>query len=611
MGDFWRYYSGAATAPVLTIVIGGNHEASNHMWELYYGGWLAPNIYFLGSAGFVNVGGLRIGGISGIYKKFDYHKGHHEVPPLSSDDIVSIFHTRSLEVMRCKSIRQPVDIFMSHDWPIGVYDFGDRPSLIRAKPFFEDEIKNNDLGSPSNSEILEIIQPAYWFSGNGVVNAMFDRFLYLLCFFFLFLSLILNMYLLQLNYTKCFQCILTTPGLGHLHVKFSAIIPHDDFGKATRFLALDKCLPRRKFLQILDIGQELHGAPPVLEYDPEWLAVLADTAKYYSPLNFDQRLPAWLEVTEERIEEVVTAFGPLQIPENFTVTACFYCYLGIEIGMRIYQEQAESGNTGPSLAVNQSRDISNEWLFTCFGIPNETIPENCTVVIPEEKDKLEIKLEEEEAEEMEKGGIDIPREEFLNPNQDFKAPEYRERGPSDTRIAPNGASVVRRRLMDSLPLPVNTGPKPLKPLLPRRNLMAPLVKEEVKTERNLSSEERNLGEDQIKTERNLSGESTEKMDTKEDPPEEEEYDPSAPDISLSSLSAISHDTMNVALGFVDEEFDVDNETDDALVAKFMSLKKRRDLLSHVTGYQPIRDQRDRKRTRYRNRPNQEIPALIG
>lgn len=29
-----RYYSGEATAPVLTIIIGGNHEASNYMWEL-------------------------------------------------------------------------------------------------------------------------------------------------------------------------------------------------------------------------------------------------------------------------------------------------------------------------------------------------------------------------------------------------------------------------------------------------------------------------------------------------------------------------------------------------------------------------------------------------
>ena len=29
-----RYYTGKKKAPMLTIVIGGNHEASNYMWEL-------------------------------------------------------------------------------------------------------------------------------------------------------------------------------------------------------------------------------------------------------------------------------------------------------------------------------------------------------------------------------------------------------------------------------------------------------------------------------------------------------------------------------------------------------------------------------------------------
>lgn len=43
-----RYYSGEKKAPVLTIFIGGNHEASNHLQELPYGGWVAPNIYYLG-----------------------------------------------------------------------------------------------------------------------------------------------------------------------------------------------------------------------------------------------------------------------------------------------------------------------------------------------------------------------------------------------------------------------------------------------------------------------------------------------------------------------------------------------------------------------------------
>ena len=43
-----RYYSGEKKAPVLTIFIGGNHEASNYLQELPYGGWVAPNIYYLG-----------------------------------------------------------------------------------------------------------------------------------------------------------------------------------------------------------------------------------------------------------------------------------------------------------------------------------------------------------------------------------------------------------------------------------------------------------------------------------------------------------------------------------------------------------------------------------
>lgn len=41
----------------------------------YYGGWAAPNIYFLGFAGVVKFGKLRIGGLSGIYNARHYHLG--------------------------------------------------------------------------------------------------------------------------------------------------------------------------------------------------------------------------------------------------------------------------------------------------------------------------------------------------------------------------------------------------------------------------------------------------------------------------------------------------------------------------------------------------------
>ena len=61
--------------------VGGNHEAVNYLWELYYGGWAAPNIRYLGHAGVINFGGLRIAGLSGIFKGKDYKAGHHEKPP--------------------------------------------------------------------------------------------------------------------------------------------------------------------------------------------------------------------------------------------------------------------------------------------------------------------------------------------------------------------------------------------------------------------------------------------------------------------------------------------------------------------------------------------------
>lgn len=136
MCSFYKYYSGEKTAPVLTIFIGGNHEASNYLQELPYGGWVAPNIYYLGYAGVINVAGIRIGGISGIYKGNDYLKGHFEYAPYDENSKRSVYHIRNLEVFRLKQIAQPLQIFISHDWPTGVWEAGDKDQLLRFKPFF-------------------------------------------------------------------------------------------------------------------------------------------------------------------------------------------------------------------------------------------------------------------------------------------------------------------------------------------------------------------------------------------------------------------------------------------------------------------------------------------
>ncbi|KAF6142120.1 hypothetical protein GIB67_037038 [Kingdonia uniflora] len=222
MNSFWKYYSGQEIVPFPTVFIGGNHEASNYLWELYYGGWAAPNIYFLGFAGVIKFGNVRIGGISGIYKGNHYRLGHFERPPYNESDIKSVYHVREYDVYKLMQVEDPIDIFLSHDWPIGITDYGNWRELVRFKPYFKQEIEEKTLGSKAAAELLDKLKPPYWFSA-------------------------------------------------HLHCKFAAAVQHGENGPVTKFLALDKCLPGRKFLQIIEI--ESGPGPYEIRYDEEWLAI--------------------------------------------------------------------------------------------------------------------------------------------------------------------------------------------------------------------------------------------------------------------------------------------------------------------------------------------------
>tara|TARA_B110001452_G_C15236869_1_gene428255 strand:+ start:1468 stop:2790 length:1323 start_codon:yes stop_codon:yes gene_type:complete len=280
MQTFYKYYSGEAVAPVLTIFIGGNHEANSHNWELYHGGWVAPNIYFLGYAGVVNVGGVRIAGVSGIYNSRHFHMGHFEKPPYDDDSLRSAYHVRELEVLRMLQLRQPIDVFLSHDWPTNVGVHGNMQQLISKKRHLGDELRSGSLGSPPNERLLHTLRPNYWFAA-------------------------------------------------HLHVKFAAAVRHDA-QHATRFLALDKCLPGRDFLQLIQIAGD--GSPVELKYDAEWLAVLRSTAALFSTSRARMQLdPATLTASlgrsdfapsEEELQKVLACCGgDLSVPHNFCMTA--------------------------------------------------------------------------------------------------------------------------------------------------------------------------------------------------------------------------------------------------------------------------------------------------
>ena len=295
--DFHAYYAGVKQAPVLTIFIGGNHEASNHLAELAHGGWVAPNIYYAGHAGAILVHGVRLAGLSGIYKGGHYRLPRTEAPPYTPDTLRSAYHVRALAAHRLARMSgTPIDVCLSHDWPTGIAVHGDTRALVSRKPFLRSEIDDGSLGSPAAASLLASLRPAHWFSA-------------------------------------------------HLHTKFAALVEHGEVVEegasirspegssyptnpagfaTTRFLALDKCLPGRAFLQVVDVVPSVPDAPAGLAYDAHWCAILQKTASF-EQAGAGSLPPVVAPPTPDEVAAAAAALtaahGSLSIPSNFEVTA--------------------------------------------------------------------------------------------------------------------------------------------------------------------------------------------------------------------------------------------------------------------------------------------------
>ena len=194
-----------------------------------------------------------------------------------------------------------LDVFLSHDWPSDIWNFGNRDRLLKQKPYFKADMASGKLGSPPLMELLRMLKPRRWFAA-------------------------------------------------HLHVRFDAVVPHDYSKKQsaspirgtqhnstsnstnslegqkkmsstdadegdfvpfnsseyteTRFMALDKVLPGRDFLQIVSIpvlGQAGPDDESDLKWDVEWVSVLRKTHFLLQTSASPTPLPSVVETVTDQV----------------------------------------------------------------------------------------------------------------------------------------------------------------------------------------------------------------------------------------------------------------------------------------------------------------------
>jgi lariat debranching enzyme len=385
--DFHEYYSGARSAPYLTVFVGGNHEASNYMWELYYGGWAAPNIYYMGAANVVRLGPLRIAGLSGIWKGYNYKKPHYERLPYNHADVKSIYSVRELDTRKLLQIRSQVDIGVSHDWPRSMEWKGNHQQLFRVKPHFEQQAKDGTLGSVAAEKVLERLRPAHWFSAHMHIkySAIWEHEDALTSASestgdATTIPINEGAFATEVNGSPpappakneeeidldldMDDEIATQPPAPEpqnsvidnkeavpqdirdllpesfarptADVTETLPFPPEIINKTTRFLALDKCLPNRHFLQLLEIKPHSPAEferPLRLEYDTEWLAITRVFANDLQVGDPDAQVPrnkgdaVYRPLIEEEmkwVEENLVKTGKMVILEDFAQTAPEY-----------------------------------------------------------------------------------------------------------------------------------------------------------------------------------------------------------------------------------------------------------------------------------------------
>jgi hypothetical protein len=278
----------------------------------------------------------------------------------------AVAHVRQFEIDKLAALAGtgPVDVFLSHDWPVGITKYGDEAQLIRYKPFFADDIRHNALGNPKTMELMRALQPSRWFSAH--LHCRFTAQVH--------------------HYDEAAEASNQSVGgdntRGHAGYEGFGEGNDDDFAHTvvgiTQFLALDKCAKGHNFIEFMDlpVREECRVADlcardatgtlvPVV--DPMWQRVIVATHERVPWAGANRQYSEQERtVALQALRTALTAVTPTFVPLRATTTAAVVQDLGLK-----------------SIWADVTRAVSNEPASTNLSIRMNAAPSMPAVAHPQ------------------------------------------------------------------------------------------------------------------------------------------------------------------------------------------------------------------------------------
>ncbi|MEW6364162.1 MAG: hypothetical protein AB1714_05940 [Acidobacteriota bacterium] len=127
LGDFQLFASGENRSPWPIIFVGGNHEPYGFLDHYPDGGPIhglsgepVPKCYYMGRAGWAELWGIRVIGVSGIFANEDvFNSERPAITMIGTAKLKRFAYMRRRDVERAYEIGSAVrgDLWLLHDWP--------------------------------------------------------------------------------------------------------------------------------------------------------------------------------------------------------------------------------------------------------------------------------------------------------------------------------------------------------------------------------------------------------------------------------------------------------------------------------------------------------------